>query len=58
MDIETRLNRALTALDEIKRWNCIHNDLEAYLFDVARWGQGEIEEQPKMIDFGIEFDKG
>lgn len=55
--IEERLNRALTALDELKRWNRIHNDLEAYLFEVARWGQGETDEQPKPEDFGVYEEK-
>ena len=33
--------RAYEALREINKYNRIHNDLEAYLFDLAEWGMGD-----------------
>lgn len=42
-----------TALLEIKNLNRINNDLEAYLYEVAKWGLGE-SEKPNPVDYGIE----
>ena len=45
--------RAHAALQEINRYNRMHNDLEAYLFEIAKWGMGETEEHPKPESFGL-----
>jgi len=44
---------AKVALEEIKKYNRINNDLESYLFAVANWGLGK-EEKPIISNWGIE----
>ena len=46
-------DRMRMALLEINQYNNINNDLQAYLFDVAKWGMGEIESKPIPTDYGI-----
>ena len=59
--IETMLkaridNEKLTeALKEYNRFNRIHNDLEAYLFELGQWALGEVEDKPNRQDYGIEI---
>ena len=52
-DLSRALVRAYAALEEINRYNCIHNDSEAYLFDVAEWGMGQSAKLPSAVDFGL-----
>ena len=49
-----KFERARQALKEIKKYNRLRNDLDGYLYDVALWGMGNIEDRPKPKDFGIE----
>ena len=48
------ITRQQQALEEIRHFNRIHNDLEAYLFEVAEYGLGMIEEKPRRENYGIE----
>lgn len=45
-------DKAIKALKIIRAFNPLHNDTEAYLYDVAEWGLGLIDE-PNPEDFGI-----
>ena len=47
------LFNAYIAIEEINKFNCIHNDLEAYLYDLASWGIGEIKTRPNPEGFGL-----
>ena len=47
------LEKAREALREINQYNLIHNDLEAYLYEVTKWGLGVLDEKPKLEDFGL-----
>jgi len=46
--------RAHEALKEINRYNHLSNDLEAYLFDLAKYGMGEDVEKPLPQSFGLQ----
>mgnify|MGYP001605110672 CR=1 FL=1 len=50
---EEQLQNAVAALEETNRFNSIHNDIEAYLFDVAEWGMGRGKEKPDPKVFGV-----
>ena len=50
---EDALERTYTALAEINKHNPIHNDLEAYLFDLAEWGMYKSEKRPLPKSFGL-----
>lgn len=47
------INKMREALEILKKYNPLHNDLEAYLYAVADWGLGIEEEKPNPEDFGI-----
>jgi len=49
-------NDAIEALETIRHYNHVSNDLEAYLNDVAAWGMGRTP-KPNPKDFGIEEKK-
>ena len=53
-DIVDDLNKAYAALKELNARNPLHNDLEAYLFDVAEWGLGQRDERPDPAFYGLE----
>ena len=42
------------ALTEIKKFNPLRNDLDGYLFAMAEWGLGEIEDKPLRKSFGLD----
>ncbi len=46
------LRRAYEALIEIQSHNEVHNDLENYLFEVAKWGMGDRRDRPDPAEFG------
>ena len=46
-----KMTEALTIL---KRFNHISNDLDAYLFHIIEWAQGEEPEKPTPEQYGIE----
>jgi len=50
---EKSLDNAHSALRILLSHNRLHHDLDAYLMDVAKWGLGEITEQPDPINFGL-----
>lgn len=52
-DSETQLERAKQALLIIRNYNRLRNDLDAYLFEVAQYGLGERQDEPKAEDYGI-----
>lgn len=51
---KTPLFRAVRALREIKEFNRLRNDTDAYLLEVCRYGIGDREDWPNSRDFGIE----
>ena len=53
-DITTnKMLKAQEALKEIKAFNRLRNDLDAYLYDLAEWGIGESISKPDRASFGI-----
>lgn len=50
---EIALNKAYEALRELKKYNPLHNDTEAYLFEVAKWGLMERPKRPDPKDYGL-----
>ena len=46
--------RLLLALKVYDADNDIGNDYKAYKLELSKWARGEIEEQPKRSDFGLE----
>jgi hypothetical protein len=44
---------SIEALEEIKKYNRLRNDLDAYLYEVADWGLGIRKEPPNPEDYGI-----
>ena len=48
-----RLDRAYTAITILQKYNRIHNDLEAYLWEVAEWGSGIRKDKPNPKDYGV-----
>lgn len=45
--------KAVNALKIIQEFNRLHNDKEAYLYEVAEWGLGARRTKPNPEDFGI-----
>lgn len=45
--------KAIEALEEIKKYNRLRNDLDAYLYEVTNWGLGIREKAPDPDDYGI-----
>lgn len=45
--------KAINALTILKRFNGLRNDLDAYLFEVIRWGLGERKTKPKPEIYGL-----
>jgi len=50
---KTPLFRAVKALREIKQFNRLKNDLDAYLLEVCIYGIGDREDWPESKDYGI-----
>lgn len=44
---------AKAALKILMQANPMHNDRDAYLYEVARWGLGEIDNAPDPVAFGV-----
>ena len=47
------LEKAYSALRELRECNPLHHDLDAYLSLVAEWGLGEIDKKPDPKDYGV-----
>lgn len=47
------LKRATEALTEILKHHNIKNDLDAYLYEVARYGLGQVEKRPESKYYGV-----
>lgn len=47
------LEKAYAALHELQKWNRLHHDLDSYLFNIAEWGLGEIDEKPNPESYGV-----
>ena len=45
--------RLIDALKEYQHSNPILNDLDAYLYELGKWGLGEEEDKPTREKFGI-----
>ena len=45
--------RLIDALKEYQHFNPILNDLDAYLYELGKWGLGEEEDKPTREKFGI-----
>lgn len=41
------------ALAEIRSYNHIRNDLEAYLYQLANWGMEDVKDRPVPSDYGL-----
>lgn len=54
MGCQQQLLDAQKALEVIKRFNRLRNDVDAYLFEVANFGLGVRETMPELGDFGLE----
>ena len=50
---EAEKERLVSALTEIDSYNRIHNDLEAYLSELADWGLSRRETRPTAAEFGF-----
>ena len=48
--------RQHTALETLKRHNPLHNDFEAYLYEIAKWGLGNIDTLPSPSDYGLDLE--
>ena len=40
------LNKMREVIKELKKWNKLRNDFDAYLYELCEWGLGEVEEKP------------
>ena len=49
----TDQERAEAAFNILQKYNGLRNDLDAYLYDVAEWGKGFLENAPDPESFGI-----
>jgi hypothetical protein len=47
------LGMAVYALETIQHYNRVHNDLEAYLYDLAEWGMGKTDTKPDPGSYGL-----
>ena len=47
------MKEAEQALEEIKRFNRLRGDLDAYLYEVANWGLGLRKGKPVPEDYSI-----
>jgi hypothetical protein len=39
---------------ELMRFNPLHNDLDAYLYELEKFAVGDTKEKPNRKDFGLE----
>ena len=46
-------DRMAKALREIIDWNEMDTEVDAYLYDVAKWGLGEREKFPDHNNYGL-----
>lgn len=47
-------DRKIEALEILKKYNPLRNDLDAYLFEICEWGLSRRTKKPKAKYFGIE----
>jgi len=45
------------ALEQLKKYNQLRNDLDAYLFALIEWALGERDKKPNPESFGLEAEK-
>lgn len=53
VSLRAGLKRAKEALKEIQKYNRISNDLDAYIWEMARYGLWQEENKPNPKDYGI-----
>jgi hypothetical protein len=46
------LNRYTEAIEILRKYNPLRNDLDAYLYQICLWAEGALK--PKLKDYGIE----
>ena len=46
------------AIRIVMKYNRLHNDLDAYLYEICEWAIGEVPLKPKAEDFGINSQNG
>lgn len=57
VDVHTlllELKKARVALAELKKYNRLRNNRDAYLWDIIEWATGEMEEKPEPANYGLE----
>ena len=47
-------NKLKEALEAYHRFNPLHNDLEAYLWDMGEWALNDLEKKPDPEEFGLD----
>lgn len=47
------IGRLEYAVEEHRKYNHIHNDLEAYLWEVIEYATGKTQEKPNRDDYGL-----
>ena len=57
MNGKEELQKMRFALEEIKKYNGLRNDLDAYLYELIEWALGEVDKKPKPESFGLEAEK-
>jgi hypothetical protein len=45
--------RLVEAIGILRKFNPLHHDLDAYLFEVTEWALGKIKDKPNPKDYGI-----
>lgn len=58
VDVRKLFDRSCDALCILIKYNPMHNDLDAYLHEVAQWGMGRSSTQPTLKAYGIEEGEG
>lgn len=52
-EVKKSLKKARKALTELKRYNQVRNDLQAYLWEVAKFGLGERKSMPSIKHYTV-----
>ena len=50
-----KIDKRNEALQTLKAFNPLRNDLDAYLYEVAKWGLGLRKERPGAAGFGVDI---
>lgn len=58
VDVSKLFDRSCDALCILIKYNRLHNDLDAYLHEVAQWGLGRSSTQPTLEAYGLDGEEG